>query len=235
MGTYRQIVSDIRGMNKLLSSDDLINDRVVMNEVRSGANLIVGQALAKREYWQSPTLFAPILCLEMETVSLSQCCEYVGEKMVAISKKSLPKIGEGLFGLAIQGVYGLDGSKKFSPTNPNRYSNLLKLNLPNRGNFFWIRADGRVIVTNEDTKKINMFAYFTEPIPNDLLYPGKDCDCMVKPSITNLCTNPLDQTFFFIDKKIYDLKQLVYKNLLATYFGIQEDVTSDNKNDTTRK
>jgi hypothetical protein len=233
--TYRDVISTIRGMSKLLAADDLINDRVLMGEVRAAANLIVGQALAKRKYWNSPTLFAPILCLEMEPIKLSECCEYAGERVVAISKKSLPRIGEGLFGQSIQGVFGMDGTKKFSPTNPNRYSNLLKLKLPNQEEFFWVRNDGRVVVTNEDTLKINMFVYFTEPIPNDLLYPGEDCDCIVKPSLTDLCTNPLDQNFFFIDERLFDLKQLVYKNLMATYFGIQADVTSDNKDDTVRR
>jgi len=233
--TYRDVISTIRGMNKLLASDDLINDRVLMGEVRAAANLIVGQSLSRRKYWQSPTLFAPIMCLEMEPVPLSQCCEYTGERVVSISKKSLPKIGEGVFGLAIQGMFGMNGSVKFSPTNPNRYSNLLKLSLTNQDRFFWVRNDGRVVVTNEDTAKINMFAYFTEPVPNHLLYPGEDCDCIVKPSITDLCTNPLDQTFFFIEERLFDLKQLVYKNLMATYFGIQSDVTSDNKDDTTKK
>lgn len=232
--TYRDIISDIRGMNKLLSSDNLINDRVIMGEVRAAGNLIVGQALAKRKYWQSPTLFTPILCLEMEQVPLQECCEYAGEKTVARSIKSLPKIGEGLFGLAVQGVFGLDGSVKFSPTNPNRYSNLLKLSLPNSNKFFWLTNDGRVVVTNEDTKKINMFAYFTEPVPNDLLFPGEDCKCIVKPSITDLCANPMDQIFHFINERIFDLKQLVYKNLMSTYFNVPADKTSNQLDETSK-
>lgn len=232
--TYRNIVSDIRGMNKLLSSDGLINDRVIMNEIRSAANMIVGQALQKRKYWQSPTLFTPILCLEMERVPLRECCEYTGDKYVAISKKSLPKIGEGIFGLAVQGVFGLDWSTKFKPTNPNRYSNLLKLKVPNSESYFWINQDGRVIVTNEDTKKIDVFAYFTEPVSNDLLYPGEDCNCKVKPTITSLCTNPLDQRFPFIEERIFDLKQLVYKNLLSTYFNLPYDKTSNQLDETSK-
>lgn len=232
--TYREIISDIRGMNKLLSSDNLVNDRVIMSECRSAANLIVGQALNKRKYWQSPNLFTPILCLEMEQVPLQECCEYTGEKLVAISKRKLPKIGEGLFGLAVSGVFGIEFSQKFNPTNPNRYSNLLKLNVPNKDKYFWITNDSKIVVTNEDTKKINLFAYFTEPVPNDLLFPGKDCDCIVKPSISDLCANPLDQPFRFPEERLFDLKQLVYKNLLATYFGIKQDVTS-NQNDESEK
>jgi len=233
--TYRNCISDIRSMSKLLSADNLISDRVIFSEVMTAANLIVHQELNKRKLWNSPSIFTPILCLEMEKVPLQECCEYTGDKMVAISKKALPKIGEGTFGLAIQGLFGLDLSQKFNPTYPNRYSNLLKLNVPNKDKYFWIRADGRVVVTNEDTKSVNLFAYFTEPVPNDLLYPGEDCDCIVKPSIESLCTNPLDQPLKFPENRLFDLKQLVYKNLMSTYFGIQQDVTSNQLDETQRR
>lgn len=214
-------------MNKLIFSDNLITDRVVLSEILSAANLIVGQALEKRKYWQSPSLFTPIQCLEMEPIPLNQCCEYTGEKIVAISKRALPKIGEGLFGLAIQGVFGADGSIKFKPTNPNRYSNLLKLNIPGKDKYYWVRDDGRVVVTNEDTKLLNMYVYFTELVPNNLLYPGKDCDCLPKPTVEQLCRNPLDNDFHFIANRMFDLKQLVYKNLTAVYKQSAKDTTSN--------
>lgn len=232
--TYRNIISDIKSMFKMVNSDVLLTDRAILGEVRAAANLIVGQSLARRKYWQSPNLFVPILCLEMEQIPLSTCCEYTGEKKVAISKKSLPKIGEGSWGLAVQGVFGLDLSVKFNQTNPNRYGNLIKLKVPNQDKFFWVTIDGRLVVTNEDTKKVNMFAYFTEPVPNDLLYPGKDCDCIANPVIENLCANPLDQRFPFIEERVHDLKQLVFKNLMSTYLSVKQDVTSNQLDETTK-
>lgn len=171
----------------------------------------------------------------MEQVPLSSCCEYIGEKKVSISKKSLPKIGEGIFGLAIQGVFGMENVKKYKPTNPNRYSNLLKLKPKGLEDFFWINEEGKVVVTNEDCKKIDIYAYFTEPVPNDLLYPGKDCDCSAPPSKDNLCKNPLDQTFRFPSERMYDLKQLVYKNIMIIYFGVRQDITSNNLDESQKK
>lgn len=214
-------------MNKLIFSDNIITDRVILGEILSAANLIVGQSLEKRKYWQSPTLFTPINCLEMEQIPLNQCCEYIGDRMVAVSKTSLPKIGEGMFGLAIQGVFGADGSIKFKPTNPNRYANLLKLSIPGKDKYYWVRDDGRVVVTNEDTRLVNMYAYFTEMVPNSLLYPGKDCDCLPKPTNEQLCRNPLDNNFHFISNRMFDLKQLVYKNLMSVYHQTAKDVTSN--------
>lgn len=235
MTSYRTIISNIRSMSRLLSADNLINDRVILSEIKAAANMIVTQSLEKRKYWQSPNLFSFIPCLEMEQIPLAECCDYIGTKMVSISKKALPKIGEGSFGSAVQGVFGLDGTVKFKETNPNRYSNLVKLNLKDADKYFWIRSDGRVVVTNSDTQAINLYAYFTELLPNSLLYPEVDCGCGGNYDVKSICANPLDQKFTFIDSKEFDLKQLVYKNLLSVYFGIQEDEQSNNKDESHRR
>lgn len=233
MYTVRNFVSDIRGMNKMLSSDQIITDRVIASEGRSTANLIVGQILAKRKLWNSPNLFAFLPCLDMEPVPLSECCEYTSERKVAKSKKKLPKIGEGFYGLAIQGVFGLDNMKKFKEVTPARYSNLLKMGLA-YGVYFWIIND-YLYISNEDTRKVNMYVYCTEDVPNDLLFPS-DCDCKIKPHIEDICANPLDKPFYFPAERIDDIKKIVYDKLMRTYFNVpsEENKTSDNKNDTTK-
>jgi hypothetical protein len=220
-------------MNKLLSSDQIINDRTVLSEIRTAANMIAGQSLKKRECWNSPTLFTPIPCLQMEEVPLSECCEYTNPCTIAKSTQPLPKIGEGLFGLAIQGVFSLDNKRKLVKITPDQYVDILKLNLPDRNVYFWIQ-NWYLYVTNPKTRAVNLFAFFTEMVPNELLFPGEDCDCKIKPSIESLCTNPLDQEFHFIEDRMFDLKQLVYKNLLSTYFNLAVDKTSDNKDDTSK-
>ena len=134
MQTLRQTVSNIRGTLKLLNSDALISDRLIASELRNAANLIVSQQFDKRKLWQSPNLFTPIPCLEMEKTPLTNCCEYTGDRFISVSKKRLPQIGEGTFGLAIQLVTGMDQSKKFKETTPARYANLLKLNLNTKNN-----------------------------------------------------------------------------------------------------
>ncbi len=232
--TYRDTISDIRSLNKLFSSDQILNDRSILSEIRTAANMIVGQSLAKREFWQSSNVFTPLPCLEMERAPLSECCEYTNPCDIAKSKETLPKIGEGLFGLAIQSVFSLDNKKKLIPSTPNRYANLLRMKgLTKDKVYFWV-VDQHLYISNPDTVAANMFAYFTEPVPNHLLFPGKDCDCKTKPSIQSLCTNPLDQTFYFPDKRMFDLKQLVYKNLLSTYFNLGMDKTSDNLDETSK-
>lgn len=227
--TNRQIVSQIRSLNKLFA-EATINDRTILQECRNVANLIVHQDTDKRKLWQSPNLFAFIPCLEMREVPIQECCEYTAECSVAKSVLQLPKIGEGIWGLAIQGVFGLDGKKKFKQSDPNRYSNILKLDLKTNDVFFWILND-YLYVSNPDTKKANIYLYPTEDVSNSLLYPGEDCDCISKPDIESLCTPILDKKFYFPDYRMNDLNQQVEKNLLNSYFNVSIDRTSDNKDD----
>lgn len=231
MYTVRNLVSDIRGMNKLLSSDQLITDRVIASEGRSTANLLVGQILNKRKLWNSPNLFAFLPCIEMEPAPLAECCEYTSDRKVAKSVKKLPKIGEGFYGLAIQGVFGIDNMVKLKEVTASRYANLLKIGLVN-GVYFWVIND-HLYISNEDTKKVNMFAYFTEDIPNDLLFPS-DCDCKIKPHIEDICANPLDKPFYFPADRIDDVKKIVYDKLLKTYFNVPMDKTSNNLDETSK-
>jgi len=196
--------------------------------------MIASQSLQKREYWQSPSLFTPLTCLDMETVPLSECCEYTNPCNIAKSVLHLPKIGEGLFGLAIQAVYSSDRKKKITPITPNSYIDILKLNIPKKV-YFWV-MNNHLYVTNPDTRLVDMFAYCTEIPPNELLYPGKNCDCKTPPSVATLCTNPLDNNFYFIDKRMDDLKQQVYKKLLSTYFNVAAEYnkTSDNREESSK-
>lgn len=230
MQTLRQEISNIRGSGKLLTSDILISDRFIASLLRNAANTIVSQSLDKRKLWQSPNIFTPILCLEMEKVPLTECCEYEGDRQVAVSKKSLPQIGEGTWGLAIQGVFGMDMSKSFKETTPKRFANLLKL-VPRSNNIYYWIQNGHLYVSNEDTELVNFFAYFTEDVPNHLLFPGKDCKCSVPPDITDLCVNPLDKPFRFPANRISDIENMVFDKLNGTFFRRTTDTTSDNKED----
>lgn len=227
--TLRQEVSNIRNNAKLLSTDILINDRFIASELRNAANMIVGQQTDKRKLWQSPNVFTTLTCLEMEEVPLSECCDYTSNRTVAKSIIYLPQIGEGIFGLAINFVTGLDNQRKFIETTPMRFANLLKLNIVGNNVYYWI-LNNHVYISNPDTKAINFSAYFTEDIPNNLLYPS-DCDCINKPSLDNLCKNPLDKDFKFPGNRINDIENIVLDRLSKIFLRRKEDSSSDNKED----
>jgi hypothetical protein len=229
MSTLRKLVSDVRSMHKLLSSDNLITDRVIASEVRNNTNLLVKRETNLRKLWATGTLFTTIPCLEMVEVPLSECCEYVDECTIARSKFKLPRISEGNYQYVIQGVYSINAlggkGKKLKEITVNRYMNLLKLPIIKNEEYFWIIND-YLYITNPLLQKIRISAFFEEDIPNEIMYP--ECGCGT-PQATNeeWCINPLDKEYAlpgYLEKQVLEL---VSQKLLSTYFRIKTDMTAD--------
>jgi len=102
MSTLRKLVSDIRGMQKLLSTDSLITDRVIASEIRNDALLLIKRETNLRKLWATDTLFTTLPCLEMIEVPISECCDYVDPCTIARSRFKLPRIAEGNYQYIIQ-------------------------------------------------------------------------------------------------------------------------------------
>ena len=230
MSTLRKLVSDVRSMHKLLSSDNLITDRVIASEIRNNMNLLVKRETNLRKLWATGTLFTTIPCLEMVEVPLSECCEYVDECTIARSKFKLPRIAEGNYQYVIQGVYSINamGGKgtKFKEITVNRYTNLLKLPIIKKESYFWVIND-YLYVTNPLLQKVRLSAFFEEDVRNEIMYP--ECDCGTpQASDEEWCKNPLDKEFpcpGYLEKQVLELTS---QKLLSTYFAIKTDLTSDN-------
>ena len=229
MSTLRKLVSDVRSMHKLLSSDNLITDRVVASEIRNNTLLLVKRETNLRKLWATGTLFTTIPCLEMVEVPLSECCEYVDECTIARSKFKLPRISEGNYQYVIQGVYSINAmggkGKKLKEITVNRYMNLLKLPIIKNEEYFWIIND-YLYITNPLLQKIRISAFFEEDVSNEIMYP--ECGCGT-PQATDeeWCMNPLDKEFAlpgYLEKQVLELTS---QKLLSTYFSIKTDMTSD--------
>jgi hypothetical protein len=227
MLTNRQFISDIRSLNKILSSDSLLNDRSILREGKTVASLLIKQQVDKRKLFQSPNLFTNINCLEMIKVPLAECCEYSSDKYISRSKQKLPTVGEGLFGLLVQGTSSADGLQKFNESTPMRYSNILKLNLPVQKVFFWI-YNNYLYVTNPNTKIVRFSAYFEDTVPNEILYP--DCDCSSEAP-EDPCISDLDKEFKCAPYLLEAVKSMTYKKLLEIYFQLPKDSTDDDNDE----
>ncbi len=228
--TNRQFISDIRSLNKMLSSDTLINDRSILREGKSVLSVLVKQETNRRKLFQSPNLFTNIDCLEMEQVPLAECCEFSSDKMIARSKYKLPTIGEGIFGLLVQSAASVDGLIRFNESTPMRYANILKLQLPVVKVFFWI-YNKYLYVTNENTKLVRFSAYFEEEVPNHILYP--DCDCG-PTNVEDPCISDLDKEFKHAPHLLEGTKSMTHQKLLQIYFNVPVDKTDDDKDDTSK-
>ena len=229
MSTFRKLVSDVRSMHKLLSTDSLITDRVIMSEIKNNAFLLIKRETNLRKLWATDTVFTTISCLELTEVPISECCGYVDDCTVARTKFKLPKISEGNYQYVIQGVYSINAmsgkGKKLKEITVNRYVNLLKLPIVKKEEYYWI-ANGYLYVNNPLLKGIRFVALFEEDVPNEILYP--ECGCGTPDyTLEQLCMNPLDKESpvpGYLEKQVLELTS---QKLLSTYFNIKTDVTND--------
>jgi len=229
MSTFRKLVSDVRSMHKLLSTDNLITDRAVMSEIKNNAFLLIKRETNLRKLWATDTVFTTIPCLEMVEVPISECCDYVDPCSVARTKLKLPRITEGNYQYVIQGVYSINAmsgqGKKLKEITINRYINLLKLPIIKKEEYYWI-SNGYLYVNNPLLKAIRLVALFEEDVPNSIMYP--ECGCGTPEYTTEeLCKNPLDKESpvpGYLEKQVLELTS---QKLLSTYFKLKTDITSD--------
>ena len=104
MATLRKLVSDVRSMHKLLSTDNLITDRAVASEIRNNSLLLIKRETNLRRLWATDTLFTTLSCLEMIEVPISECCDYTDPCTVSRGVSKLPRIAEGSYQYIIRGV-----------------------------------------------------------------------------------------------------------------------------------
>lgn len=229
MSTFRKLVSDVRSMHKLLSTDSLITDRAIMSEVKNNAFLLIKRETNLRKLWATDTVFTTIPCLEMVEVPISECCDYVDPCTVGRTKFKLPRITEGNYQYVIQGVYSINAmsgqGKKLKEITINRYVNLLKLPIIKKEEYYWI-SNGYLYVNNPLLKAIRLVALFEEDVPNSIMYP--ECGCGTPEYTTEeLCKNPLDKESpvpGYLEKQVLELTS---QKLLSTYFSLKTDITSD--------
>ena len=229
MSTLINLVSSIRSMHKLLSTDNLITDRAIASEIRNNSLLLIKRETNLRKLWATDTVFTTIPCLEMMEVPISECCNYVDECSVARTKVKLPRVSEGNYQYVIQGVYSINAmsgqGKKLKEITVNRYINLLKLPIIKKEEYYWI-ANGYLYVSNPLVATIRFVALFEEDIPNEIMYP--DCGCGTpQATLDEICKNPLDKEFSipgYLEKQALELTS---QKLLATYFQLKTDITQD--------
>lgn len=228
MSTLRKLVSDVRGMHKLLSTDNLITDRVIASEIRNNALLLIKRETNLRKLWATSTLFTTIPCLELVEVPISECCDYVDNCTVARSKYKLPRISEGNYQYLIQGVYSINAmsgsGKKIKEITINRYINLLKLPIIKKEEYYWI-VNGYLYISNPLLQAVRIAAMFEQDVPNEIMYP--ECDCGNEVPLEDLCMNPLDKPYSlpgYLEKQVLELTS---QKLLSTYFAVKTDITED--------
>ena len=238
MATLRKMVSDIRGMNKLISTDNLITDRVIASEIRVNTQLLVKREANLRKLWATDTVFTTIPCLELVEVPISECCGYTDPCQVARTKFKLPRISEGNYQYLIQGVWSINAmggqGTKFKEVTINRYLNLLQLPIIKKQQYYWIVND-YLYVSNPMLKSVRIAAFFEEDVPNELMYPECLCCGNVEYDLEDYCKNPLDKEYACPGYLEQQVLAMTTQKLLQTYFRVNDDKTADAKDDQVSK
>jgi len=236
MATLRKLVSDVRSMHKLLSTDNLITDRVVASEIKNNTQLLLKRETNLRRLWATDTIFTTIPCLEMVQVPISECCDYVDPCNVSRTRFKLPRISEGNYQYLIQGVWSINAmggqGTRFKEVTINRYMNLLSLPLIKNQPYYWI-VDGYLYVSNPLLQAVRIAAFFEEDVPNEIMF--SECCCTNGVNLDEYCMNPLDKNYGcpgYLEKQVLELTS---QKLLQTYFRINDDKTSDGKDDQVNK
>lgn len=230
MSTLRQLISNVRSVHRILSTDAMINDRAIASPIIDNSLLLIKRETNLRRLWVTDTLFTTIPCLEMIEVPITDCCAHTGDLTIARSEFKLPRIAEGNYNYVIQGVYSINvlggTGKKLKEISINRYLNLLKLPSKKNEEYFWINND-YLYVTSSFVEKVRISALFEYDVPNNIMYP-EDCECSKDNIILEeYCMNPLDKPFFlpgYLEKQVLELTS---KTLRETYFQIQQDVSNE--------
>ena len=228
MATLRKLVSDVRATNRLLSNDNMINDRVIASEIKVNTLLELKRETNLRRLWSTDTLFTTIPCLEMKEVPISECCNFVDECTIARSVHKMPRISEGIYQYIIQGVYSINAlsgkATRLKEISINRYINLLKLPVIKQEAYYMI-IDDYIYVTNPFVTNVRVSAFFEEDVPNEIMF--SDCGCGSNISNPEKCLNPLDKKFAlpgYLEKKVLTMAS---ENLLKTYFRVKSDMVDN--------
>lgn len=216
--TLRDSISQVRTMLKLTSFDDSISDRAIGHLLKNTAIKFIKQQVERRKLFASPNLFTPLDCVQMVEVPLSECVDYTSKKMISRSKYKIPKISESIYGLLVQGVWGLEKEVKYTETTANRYANILKLNLKKEGKYFWV-VNNYLYVSDSNVDVVSIAAYFEEE------FDTSQYEC--EPNAQPCPKNPLDAEFKCPSFLLSDVEKETYNIIMQTYKRSVGDATSN--------
>lgn len=222
MSTGRNLISEVKSLNKLISSDNNMTDRTIYGILKKNASLLIKRETNQRKLWNSPNLFTPLECIPMVPVPLSECCEYKHPCTIARSEMKIPQISEGIFGLLVQSVFS-PGKRKFEYASPDRFVNFLSMKLVNTKKYYWVYND-YLYISDGNIDFVDVYAYF------DVEFNPKDYSkCYKGPDLT--CVNPLDKEFqipSYLEKQLIDLTN---ETLMKTYYRQTADPQTNAKDE----
>lgn len=216
--TISELISSIRGMNRLINADNRLSDRFIYNEAVSIKNLLLKQESNKNRLFGSPTLFKTIKKLDLISVDTIEACDINSDCIIKRSKDRLPTIVESSGGYLVRSITSLDGSTSVFLTTDlavARKSNIQDKHASKEPLSF-IR-DNYLYLVNVPWPFVRIEAIFESPDEIDSL---NACDTEDEIS----CTAAFDQAFAIPNYLEDPLKKLLNEALLRYYHQLREDM-----------
>lgn len=203
--TNGEVISQVRSRNLWLSEDTEISDRAIYKVAQAKAAILIKQEFNKGRLLTSDSVFQPLECSDLESVSPTECDLPAGIcSKVKRTKKVLEGLGESELGYSIQGIFNIVNSKEIFPTTIREFINLNNLRIkPTK--IFYIVKNKRVYILNEDIEKINMYVYSTEDLQNkDICKPMYDRTFRFPEYLKDSLYNMIDQSLVNMHKMEVD-------------------------------
>lgn len=121
----RELVSRISNQLRMITKDDYISDRFVLNTAKSIATKFITQKIQRRSIDRDMSLFREVKCIEFEPVDIFSCkfvefqsCEKLSKSKVKFSNLIFTR-----YGSSIKELYSIDRKISFSESTLYQFRN----------------------------------------------------------------------------------------------------------------
>lgn len=223
--TISELISSIRGMNKLINADSRITDRFIYSEASSIKNTLLKQEENKQRLYIMSSLFKTINRVDMIKVDTIEACGIDSDCIIMRSKYKLPKIVESVGGYMIRKIASLDATSGtvVTITTDLSYGRKLKINDKHARNEVWAFIRNEFLyMPNVRWPAVIVEALFEDPDEIDNL---NSCDQDIIE-----CTPAYERQFPIPNYLEKPLKDLLNNSLLNYYHRLQEDTNINKSN-----
>ena len=222
MGKISAAIAQVRGDNRVVSSDIILTDRYIWNKLKTTAFVFIKQKNDKFNLNNNNFLYSTLECVEMELVPSTDCCIDLPTCSILRSKEPIPKIVESNLSAVLKGIYNLDGTERIDFITKNDAIKLGKSKYAPQGIKAYIQNDYLYIPFRDTPKAVAIEALFENP---EEVYFLNGC------TKKDYCTSPQDMEW----RVPSDLEAVVIEKVVQNIFNFHHRIVPDentNKNET---
>ena len=232
--TIREAIFIIKRLFREVNADSRLTNKAIFSLLNKHSKWLIYRDSERLKLLKKNNVYQKLKCLDVEEVSRINCnIDFKGETIFR-TKDKLPEIFEDSHGVIIGNITSIDSNVQiklttYNTTHRKKDNPWLKNKSKNTISVYF--DDGYLYFTDKHIKKIEVEAFFTKEVDEDLLCkPCKDCE-----SQSSKCKKYLDTKFIIPDYLEAQLMDSVIKDLSNTYKRLPEKSEEIDKNDSNPK